>query len=286
MGRARISSERMPEFPSLTIPWSQRKTAVYRFDTRHPDEIINAGGFWPSPGTRDYNLGMHHIYYEEKAMSGHVSAFVLTSAELENTEIFKTIAVRMKKNEENFDRESLHKQIIGYVYKVRPDKNFYDMKLAFLAARDACEEHTQRYGVMELVHYRTWDAGEIAAMDGFSHDRIIEYAPVRAGDKDFSKLEWEKYLGYKSVYDNDRSAEDIYTNVNIYHPLHAKPMAIIIVQKVLKIKRNEAKKIIENKLEDRIEDIVLKYNTNQEEVIETIKNLSESTSGCCWKSCV
>lgn len=190
-------------------------TVVYRADDRPIDTIAAAGGMYPWAGERDTDL-THH--FEGESIEDRVSSFVSTSSSLRQV-VEHAASLARPNSEEPFDNEYR-----TYIYVIRPNEQFYDVRHSLLEARDISQDDVQRSRLSVLIHDYA-DMEEIVAANGFRADRLIRYAELTGNMLNmfydtgqlFSEVFWSgRWIdnnAYNHAYDTHTSSIEPYRNV-------------------------------------------------------------------------
>ncbi|MCS3431397.1 enterotoxin A family protein [Klebsiella sp. BIGb0407] len=188
---------------------------VYRVDDRPIDAIAATGGMHPWAGERDTDL-MHH--FEGESIEHRVSSFVSTSASLRQV-IEHAASLARSNSEEPFNNE-----YITYIYAIRPNEQFYDVRHSLLEARETSQDDIQRNRLTRLIHDYA-DMDEIVAVNGFRADRLIRYAELTGNMLNtfydtgqlFSEVfwsgRWTDNTAYNHAYDTGASNTESYRNI-------------------------------------------------------------------------
>ena len=188
---------------------------VYRADDRPIDVIAATGGMYPWDGERDTDL-MHH--FEGESVEHRVSSFVSTSASLRQV-IEHAASLARSNSEEPFNNEYR-----TYIYAIRPNEQFYDVRHSLLAARETSQDNIQRSRISRLVHDYA-DMEEIVAVNGFRTDRLIRYAELTGNmlnifynsgqlfSEAFWNGRWIDNNAYDHAYDTGVSNTELYRNI-------------------------------------------------------------------------
>lgn len=188
---------------------------VYRADDRSLETIIAEGGMYPWSGERDTDL-IHH--FEGESIEHRVSSFVSTSSSLRQV-VEHAASLARPNSEEPFDNEYR-----TYIYIIRPNEQFYNVRHSLQEAREMSQNEVQRSRLSRLIHDYA-DMEEIVAVNGFRADRLIRYAEL-TGDmlnmfyntgQLFSETFWsERWIDnneYNRAYDTFTSSTEPYRNI-------------------------------------------------------------------------
>jgi len=151
----------------ISFSWAVYPTGiVYRVDSRELNDIHEAGGMWPlEDGIPDNDL-MHHFTGE--SLDGMCSNFVSTSQSLAS--VVEHAMFLASTHYDSYDPE-----FVTYIYVIRPDLNFYDVRSSFVNTLNNTTDEEMINGINRLLaSYVNMD--ELAARQGFSQNRIISYA--------------------------------------------------------------------------------------------------------------
>lgn len=185
-------------------------SVVYRTDNRNIHEILLSGGMWPwHSETVDYDL-THH--FEGESLEEQTSAFVSTSSSIASV-VQHAASLARPNSEFPFDEDYL-----TYIYTVRPNNNFYDVQGSLRIARDNAPLNSQRRNRLERLLRDYTGMEEIVAVNGFSSDRIVEYAVltgamlnqygIHSGSPLLSDVFWaERWRQEETVYNHQYNSD-------------------------------------------------------------------------------
>ncbi|MBJ7264167.1 MAG: hypothetical protein JHC61_10760 [Burkholderiaceae bacterium] len=169
-------------FLTTSIPVSalDAHNAVYRLDERSPAEIRKDGGIWPSTrqGSRLDDSLMNH--YEGRSVRNGTSHFVST------WNLPYAVTYGIAGLDTNFDsgessdgfRLWFEDSRQFYLYEIRPGNEFFDVRQAFVNARELAptEAERRRFRSADVPHSSLHYSQEVVARDGFGHRRIVRSA--------------------------------------------------------------------------------------------------------------
>lgn len=192
---------------------------VYRVDTRDPLEIERQRGFhtWAET-TNNYpnnNLASHIEggSLGESHGGDRTSNFVSTSSSLSAAVEFGLQNLLTFGVQESF-----------YIYRIRPNHNFYDVNASLRNARDSNSSTPERSDLLnDLLDIYATEEKEIIALGSISDERIVQYAEFSLEmynefrsavfQPDFWEDRWVNYFSYNHQYDQDQSNPDFYPEV-------------------------------------------------------------------------
>lgn len=186
---------------------------VYRADMRSPEEISEQGGFltWAQfeGNTPDNNVANH---LEGSSLANSTSNFISTSFSLSSVVNFGSVSYLDIAESGNF-----------YIYRIRPNNNFYDINASLLNARDAQPQTSRLWNLYNSLFNLYHSEEEVSSLGPVSDDRIIEYVEVTEDMRDqfgddlldeaFWNDRWVNYVGYNHLYDGNRTSSQFYTNI-------------------------------------------------------------------------
>ncbi|MBW5835555.1 enterotoxin A family protein [Yersinia enterocolitica] len=206
-----ITSTSLPAFPISPV------NIVYRVDNRPPEEITLAGGIFPYFHLLHSNDLLEHFTGE--APEGYTSGFVSTTSLLEH-------AIEHSIFEFDIDDEGLYVDNFEiYLYAIRPAANFYNVDESISHARDVSPQDSHQYTMLRDALEEWGGMEEWVAYGGFSHTRIMSYAPINAAllnqhyqsgamNSDiFWATRWHSNPSYSLQFDHDQSSSIPYPTV-------------------------------------------------------------------------
>ncbi|WP_295943404.1 enterotoxin A family protein [uncultured Xanthomonas sp.] len=136
---------------------------LFRCDTRSPDEIQQAGGFYPHNNgrIRDYDLAHH---FTGESVEHYTSAFVSTSSDL------KAVV--------NHCLSMVGSDQSAWIYMIMPGSNFYSVSSSLQRVRDSHVAGSPEWQRINQLIIDYDGMSEYVAVDGFPFGRVISHAEL------------------------------------------------------------------------------------------------------------